>query len=223
MPDSTFWKKLAEKFRALPIEYKYLRAEKTIFSNEIQNAKWRLIGNIAHMADFETLARRGASRMAKNPNPDLLDLWIEKISKEVPDTHDGTTYGETTSKGTVIQSSVTYTLHLLPHRSVTYCKAMESRAIQKEFDSSLTKDREPPPTPAAPPSQQIPALASQIQRLRLECKWSIEVLAAKTGFDNRTVGRHLSGETKPHLRNIGTYEQAFSKALKREVVINNLP
>ena len=67
------------------------------------------------------------------------------------------------------------------------------------------------------------SLADQIQRLRVECKWSIEKLAAKTGLDERTVKRHLSGHSVPHLSNLSLYEQAFSKALKKEVVISKMP
>jgi len=101
-----------------------------------------------------------------------------------------------------------------------------------EFIPTLRKEEpsappEQKPAPSEPHPTSVPAptetVAAQIQRLRLECKWSIEQLAAKTGFDERTIRRHLSGKTTPHLRNIGIYEQAFSKAMKREIVINKMP
>lgn len=66
-------------------------------------------------------------------------------------------------------------------------------------------------------------IAAQLQRLRRECNWSAEKLAETVRFDPRTVTRHLSGETTPHLRNISAYERVFSKALQRKIVINKMP
>jgi hypothetical protein len=87
-------------------------------------------------------------------------------------------------------------------------------------DTKPGEQAEPTPAPAAPPEETI---AAQLQRLRLECKWTIEKLAAKTGFDETTVKRHLSGRASPRLGNLTLYERAFAKALKREVVINKTP
>jgi len=70
---------------------------------------------------------------------------------------------------------------------------------------------------------QVETIAKQIQKLRLECNWTIEKLAAKTGFDEKTVKRHLSGRMMPRLGNLTVYEQAFSKALNRQVVIEKTP
>jgi hypothetical protein len=66
-------------------------------------------------------------------------------------------------------------------------------------------------------------IAVQIQRLRLECKWTIEKLAGRTGLDEKTVKRHLSGRVIPHLRNLTVYDRTFSKALKRGIVISQMP
>jgi DNA-binding XRE family transcriptional regulator len=66
-------------------------------------------------------------------------------------------------------------------------------------------------------------IAAQLQRLRRECNWSAEKLAEAVRLNPRTVARHLSGETTPHLRNISAYERVFSKQLKRRVVVNKMP
>jgi hypothetical protein len=68
-------------------------------------------------------------------------------------------------------------------------------------------------------SNQEATIASQISQLRLECRWTEEKLAEKTGLDVRTVRRHLSGEAVPRLNNLAIYETAFSKELKRKVLV----
>src|SRR5208282_3489572 len=61
----------------------------------------------------------------------------------------------------------------------------------------------------------------QLHSLREECRWTVEELANKTRLSVRSVHRHLAG--KPPLdRNITAYERAFSKQLKRQVVINKM-
>jgi hypothetical protein len=81
----------------------------------------------------------------------------------------------------------------------------------------------PSSEPVAPPIAPGETIAAQLQRLRKECNWSADRLAEAVKFDPRTVTRHLSGETVPHLRNISAYERVFSKKLKRQVVINKMP
>lgn len=96
-------------------------------------------------------------------------------------------------------------------------------ATQQESPTPEAKpsdQAEPKPVSAAPPEETI---AAQLQRLRLECNWSAEKLSEAVDFDLRTVTRHLAGRTIPHLRNISAYERVFSKALKRQVVINKMP
>jgi hypothetical protein len=65
-------------------------------------------------------------------------------------------------------------------------------------------------------------IAHQLQRLREECRWTIEDLAAATGMSTRTVARHLSGVGIPYPKNIFAYERAFFKRLKKQVVINKM-
>jgi hypothetical protein len=76
------------------------------------------------------------------------------------------------------------------------------------------------PAPASPPPTPKKTIADQLQTLREESGWSIEELAAATELSVRQVARHLAGEFKPYPKNIYAYEQAFSKRLKRKVVIS---
>jgi hypothetical protein len=77
--------------------------------------------------------------------------------------------------------------------------------------------------PPIPPIPSVETIAAQLQRLRLECNWSAEKLAEFVRLDPRTVTRHLSGETTPHLRNISAYQRIFIKQLKRHIVITKMP
>jgi len=79
---------------------------------------------------------------------------------------------------------------------------------------------------AQPPSIQASkgraeTTADQINRLRAECRWTIEDLAEKTGLGLRSVQRHIAGST-PYDRNITAYERAFSKQLKKQIVIHKM-
>jgi hypothetical protein len=62
-------------------------------------------------------------------------------------------------------------------------------------------------------------IATQFQRLRDECRWTIPDLAEAVDISPRQVARHLSGEFQPLPRNMSAYERAFSNHLKRKIVI----
>jgi DNA-binding transcriptional regulator YiaG len=92
----------------------------------------------------------------------------------------------------------------------------QSEALMLE--NSATK---PTTSETGPPKPET--TGAQIKRLREECRWTIEELAAIVDLNARTVSRHESGETKPYKRNTSTYERIFSKQLERRVVINKMP
>ncbi|MGA2356128.1 MAG: helix-turn-helix transcriptional regulator [Terriglobales bacterium] len=77
-----------------------------------------------------------------------------------------------------------------------------------------------PPTPVIPPPETI---ADQLERLRGECNWTHERLAEAVNLDVSSVTRHLAGNATPQLGNIARYEHAFSKHLKRQVLIKKTP
>jgi ribosome-binding protein aMBF1 (putative translation factor) len=63
-------------------------------------------------------------------------------------------------------------------------------------------------------------IGDQIHRLRLECDLSIEELAAKVGAHTSNVSRHIRKLAIPSHPARQKYEQFFSKALNREVLMN---
>jgi hypothetical protein len=77
------------------------------------------------------------------------------------------------------------------------------------------------PMPERPPPSE--SIAEQLNRLRQECRWTVETLAEKLGLDTRSVERHLAGKTKPRLGHVGAYERVFSKAIGRTIVISQMP
>jgi hypothetical protein len=101
----------------------------------------------------------------------------------------------------------------------------QRRLLETEFffqleavAESSTPDKTIPEAATVPKAESI---AEQLNRLREECRWTIEELAWKSHLGARSVQRHLAGG-KPYDRNITAYEQAFSKQLKRQVVIKKM-
>jgi len=66
------------------------------------------------------------------------------------------------------------------------------------------------------------ALADQIEKLREECRLTVEDLSEGIGIAARSVYRHLSGKTIPRKRQIATYEAYFSKKLSKAVRLETL-
>lgn len=65
-------------------------------------------------------------------------------------------------------------------------------------------------------------VATQISRLREECRLTIEELAERIGIEPRSIQRHESGACLPYTRHLRVYEREFSKLLNRQVVISKL-
>jgi len=318
MADSEFWRKLAAEFLASPdfsADGHYI-----IGSGDPWN--WQLAGVAAGYISgaFEALARRGAAEIAGAGSPDLLTVWLEELRKGHYNFRMTDQAYDVRPDGTEGPHYLIGSIHGVCQASATFCKKLESEAIQAEFQAeqrnnpknwnpfrqefealrSMRKIQDAPaeripedfarnaiariygikpeevtaeqiafevaallpsyphielipsapntvpiaapetehsyvgidknrgahpiPPPVAPsPSTPAETIAAQIQRLRLECKWTEEKLAEKTGFNVRTVRRHLSGDSIPHLGNVTVYEQAFSKALKKQVVMKKMP
>ena len=66
------------------------------------------------------------------------------------------------------------------------------------------------------------AAAQNIQKLSMECGWSLRMLAKKTGLDEKQVRSHLNGKTAPRPQTLKVYADAFAKALQRSVTVLDL-
>jgi hypothetical protein len=63
-------------------------------------------------------------------------------------------------------------------------------------------------------------IGQQINRLREECRLSVEELAEEVQLETRSVQRHIADVHIPHNRHLRAYERTFSKLLNRQVVIS---
>jgi hypothetical protein len=68
--------------------------------------------------------------------------------------------------------------------------------------------------------QKPETIGSQINRLRDECRLSVEELAEQVKLETRSVQRHIADVHIPHNRHLRAYERTFSKLLNRQVVIS---
>jgi hypothetical protein len=63
------------------------------------------------------------------------------------------------------------------------------------------------------------AAGSNIDRIRKECGWSFDELAARTGLDKKLILSHVNEGVRARPRTLRIYADAFSKALKRAVSV----
>jgi hypothetical protein len=212
MATSEFWRDLAEKFRSLP-NSEILGAEwdLTVGSNV---KSWRLVGGDEGLnGRFETLAMRAASQIANPGTRPLMFVWLEAVQASV------WVMGYIrNADGTDGSHHVGGRIGRICEASANYCSHLEAIAIQREFE----KPSVPVPilTLASPPKETI---ATQLQRLRLECDLTEEALAEQVNMDIRSVQRHLAGETVPRALSFSKYEKTFSKLLNRKIVIHSMP
>jgi len=233
MDTTEFWRNLAHDFQAAHRISDFTAYRSYYMGRYSSNPQWQLpTDQVALLAEFEALARRGATKLATLPASDLTVVWLEALWEEA------TTGPVRRGIDVFERNEFAGIMHLrgkivnVFQASSTLCRKFEAKVLQDEFNeeqrnklaTKVQTQAEPKPIQEPVPAQRLSeTTAAQIQRLRLECKWSIEDLAGKTGFDVRTVSRHLAGRTVPRLRNIVAYERIFSKALKRQVVINKMP
>lgn len=88
--------------------------------------------------------------------------------------------------------------------------------------------RSDPPTPqraedGSGVAAQEASIGGRIRELREECLLTNEKLAVALGVDRRSVVRHISGQNRPSKKHIEAYEQLFSKKLRREIRLRNVP
>lgn len=247
MADSDFWRDLAEKFRAISDPDGLLRAhwqseKRRQFEWSVRSAKvvW---GGLSARAQFEALAARGGSKV-ENPNGrDLLSAWFDALNKEIPSDRFESSAELVDGKPAHIWGSI----YRICEASATFCNILERRALEVEGsvrESEAKRGTAPdrsaagaypapkefeleaalPTSPTAQPeSGKAETLGEQIDRLREECRLSIESLAAAVERDPTTVSRHISNKLIPQLRTLGKYERVFSKRLNKKVVLNKTP
>jgi DNA-binding transcriptional regulator YiaG len=197
MADSEFWRDLALKFRTLSRQQDI---NGLLAAKRDEGGKWVLLGNYSYRAQFGALASRGAKWLGYAT--DLIDAWMRALMAEHPDS-----------------------LEIRPNRDVLkicgasadVCEVLEARAMES---ATVVK---PQTLESQNPPEQAETVGEQIRRLRTECRLSGEELAEATGLDPSNVSRHETGASIPTLRHLGAYDRAFSKLLRRQILIHKTP
>jgi hypothetical protein len=141
MADSTFWRDLADQFRALPEEFALLRGDRHQTVGSDDPAQWELIGGISAKVHFEALARRAASAIPNPSSSDLLTAWLEALIQHADAEVDQKIIGtQHNPDGSVAGKRMTSSLYWLPASSVNYCKMLESEALQAEAEEKRRND-----------------------------------------------------------------------------------
>jgi hypothetical protein len=142
MADSSFWRDLADQFRALPLECKMLRADRhpvDDLTDELDH--WELNGTATAKVLVDALARRAALEIQVPLSADLLNAWLEALIR-----HSGVTFhSQTILRGnnpdrTARPKRTIGTLYELPEHSANYCKMLESEALQAEAEEKRRND-----------------------------------------------------------------------------------
>jgi hypothetical protein len=119
MTDSAFWRDLHDKFVA--------------FQDRLRASSG---ATCLTYKQFEVLAKRGASEIARPGTSNLLSVWLEAVWKEDPDF--GSLYlpKEVSSLSEFEQNFEIGTLDHMCHDSATFCKKLEDQAVQAEFEEN---------------------------------------------------------------------------------------
>lgn len=240
MDDSDFWRDLAERFRAVD-PYPILRADwqYTVMAGAEPPplATWRLAGADRNtrsiQLEFESLARRGGPKVY--PNMDSLMGWLEALRGHRLNVESEGMGLESGPDGSTVGHHYFGSIVRVCQASADLCKILESLALETERLARLREEvqakaeQQQPYRAALDANESVTeplrseTVSSQLNRLREECRFTVEALAEAIGVDPTTVSRHLSGAATPQLRTLGAYDRTFSNKLGRKMVIEKTP
>jgi hypothetical protein len=123
MTDSAFWRELHDKFVA--------------FQDRLRASSG---ATCLTYKQFEVLAKRGASGIARPGTSNLLSVWLEAVWKEDPDFRSLYLAKEVSSLPEFEQNFEIGTLDHMCQDSATFCKKLEEQAVQAEFEEKQRND-----------------------------------------------------------------------------------
>lgn len=208
MDEPAEWRALAAKFSEL-VENNVHTLYATHYAPST-NIPWSLDGmlNRAIHSWFQSLAERGAVLLGQAAGPTAMFYWLDLL-KESPYYY--------VINHRVEQSGV---VEHVCAASAAQCYKLETLALARA-KSPQELEVAPPIAPTAQyESHKAETIAEQIERLREECRLTIEELAEELRIESRSVYRHLSGQAIPRTGHIGAYERVFSERLGRKVLIS---
>jgi hypothetical protein len=151
MPDSDFWRDLAEQFRPVDPQ-ELLRAAWTCkVKVEMEEtpvlAQWRLVGTDYRTRSvqfaFEALARRGGPKIF--PLMESLTGWLEALRQQRLNVENESMAIETSPDGTVVSHIYMGSIMRLRQASVDLCKFHESLALETERWADAIKQQKNDP------------------------------------------------------------------------------
>ena len=110
---------------------------------------------------FETLARRGAAEIASAGIPDLLVFWLEALRQDGSGFRFTGSGSEPTGDGSDKLHYLGGCIDRLCEVSARFCKKLEARALQTEFEAKQSGKTTLPEKESAPPESEPGELAIQ--------------------------------------------------------------
>ena len=199
MESPDFWRHLRERFLSLNDPRQLLRAM------ELPDGRFKLSDSYDEAeskilrSQFVALAQRAAIAADLSNGDDALEAWFRHLKggpryRPVEVVH---------YDGHSVEDLESGWLDALCLSSAEACESLETTAY-----AALHRDRL-----TASDNTRTP-LSRNLEKLRVECGWTFEMLAEKTGLDRSTVLQHSKGST-PRPQTLKLYALAFSKALGR--------
>ena len=140
MADSDFWRDLAVQFGEIPTPWT-LRADRDYIISTGGAGRWNLLGSPNSVAQFEALARRGASKIPNTASHDLLISWLEALMTHGNSGFQQGPYAiEKNDDVTDGPHHLTGSIYRLHEASANFCTALESDALQAEFEEKRRND-----------------------------------------------------------------------------------
>jgi hypothetical protein len=248
MADSSFWRDLAEKFRALLETCWMLRADWNYIVGSGGAGTWRLAGaGRAAKIQFETLARRAASALPGTGHSDLRIVWLEALMRGSSYFQSEIAGIETNDDGSEGAQHMKGTIERVCEASANYCSEMEGKALEAEkLNADIGQARgtlqemerilsaaknelpEPPVGQATADAEDLPkkSLATpfgrNLDRLRRESGWTFDEMAMATGIAKKLILGHVNKGKNANPGTVAAYASAFTERLGRPVTVAEL-
>jgi hypothetical protein len=243
IPLSSFWRDLAERFRALQVTYGMLRADWIYRVGSGLPGEWRLAGAESSAAiQFDTLAIRAACALFPPGNSNMRDAWLEVLRTRTISFRYEDQRVEQNGDGSEGACYLTGTILSLLGASADQCSEREgkeaeaetlrrieqlriaSHAEEPEAVVQATGDAEREPLRKSFPTP----LGRNLDRLRRECGWSFAEMASATEVSKQLILGHVNKGRNANPATVARYASGFTDRLGRPVTVaelegNNIP
>jgi hypothetical protein len=243
IPLSSFWRDLAERFRALQATYRALRADWIYIVGSGSPGEWRLAGAESPASiQFDTLAIRAACALFPAGSSNMRDAWLEVLRTKTTSFRYEDQRVEQNDDGSEGACYLTGTILSLAGASADQCSEREGREREAEtrrrFDQLRTTSHEKESDAVAQATREAEregvkklfptTLGRNIDRLRRECGWSFAEMASATDVSKQLILGHVNHGRKANPATVARYANGFTDRLGRPVTVaelegNNIP